>query len=163
MDSASFFHEFVPGHPLGRHEPVSDTFFNDLRDLLAAIHQRGVAYVDLYLAHEWDPEVTVADVAGVFEELVAEGKIGAYGLSEVYDYYLERHQRNSFDDNGGTILGMVRYGTGYNNAFWNGSYITFGDAHPWAGANFMRYARAVHRALKRAARRAVSLAYAQAA
>jgi 5-methylcytosine-specific restriction endonuclease McrA len=39
----------------------------------------------------------------------------------------------------------------------------FFAAHPWAGANFMRYARAVHRALKRAARKAVSLAYAQAA
>ena len=34
---------------------------------------------------------------------------------------------------------------------------------PWAGANFMRYARSVHRALKRGARRAVSLAYAEAA
>jgi len=32
--------------------------------------------------------------------------------------------------------------------------------YPWAGRNFMRYARAVHRALKRNARRAVSLAYA---
>jgi 5-methylcytosine-specific restriction endonuclease McrA len=32
--------------------------------------------------------------------------------------------------------------------------------HPWAGANFVHYARAVHRALKRAARRAVSLAFA---
>jgi len=32
--------------------------------------------------------------------------------------------------------------------------------HPSAGANFIRYARAVHRALKRAARRAVSLAMA---
>lgn len=31
---------------------------------------------------------------------------------------------------------------------------------PWAGANFVRYARAVHRALKRDARRAVSLAFA---
>lgn len=35
--------------------------------------------------------------------------------------------------------------------------------HPWAGHNFILYARAVHRALKRSARRAVSLAYAQAA
>ncbi len=35
--------------------------------------------------------------------------------------------------------------------------------YPWAGANFMRYARAVHRTLKRGARRAVSLAYAHAA
>jgi 5-methylcytosine-specific restriction endonuclease McrA len=32
--------------------------------------------------------------------------------------------------------------------------------YPWAGLNFMRYARAVHRALKRGAKRAVSLAYA---
>ncbi len=30
--------------------------------------------------------------------------------------------------------------------------------YPWAGLNFVRYARAVHRALKRGARRAVSLA-----
>lgn len=34
---------------------------------------------------------------------------------------------------------------------------------PWAGANFIRYARVVHRTLKRGARRAVSLAFAQAA
>ena len=33
--------------------------------------------------------------------------------------------------------------------------------YPWAGANFIRYARAVHRALKRTARRAVSLALAR--
>lgn len=32
--------------------------------------------------------------------------------------------------------------------------------HPWAGLNFMRHARTVHRALKRDARRAVSLALA---
>jgi 5-methylcytosine-specific restriction endonuclease McrA len=35
--------------------------------------------------------------------------------------------------------------------------------YPWAGLNFIAYARAVHRALKRCARRAVSLAYARAA
>jgi 5-methylcytosine-specific restriction endonuclease McrA len=33
--------------------------------------------------------------------------------------------------------------------------------HTWAGANFVRYARSVHRALKRGARRAVSLAFAR--
>ena len=33
--------------------------------------------------------------------------------------------------------------------------------NPWAGANFIHYARAVHRALKRQARRAVSLACAE--
>lgn len=36
----------------------------------------------------------------------------------------------------------------------------FFQRHPWAGLNFMRLARTVHRSLKRGARRAVSLAYA---
>jgi 5-methylcytosine-specific restriction endonuclease McrA len=34
--------------------------------------------------------------------------------------------------------------------------------HPWAGSNFLHYARAVHRTFTRQARRAVSLAFAQA-
>ena len=41
--------------------------------------------------------------------------------------------------------------------------VEFFARYPWAGTNFMRYARAVHRTLKRGARRAVSLAFAQAA
>ena len=41
--------------------------------------------------------------------------------------------------------------------------VEFFMRHPWAGHNFIMYARAVHRALKRCARRAVSLAYARAA
>jgi 5-methylcytosine-specific restriction endonuclease McrA len=41
--------------------------------------------------------------------------------------------------------------------------VEFFMRNPWAGLNFITYARAVHRALKRCARRAVSLAYARAA
>ncbi len=40
-------HAFVPGHPLGRDERVSDAFFEQLSELLAAIHARDFAYVDL--------------------------------------------------------------------------------------------------------------------
>ncbi len=40
-------HAFVPGHPLGRREAVSDTFFDELRGLLDALHARDMAYVDL--------------------------------------------------------------------------------------------------------------------
>lgn len=42
-----FLHDFVPGHPLGRDEAVSDRFFDELEALLAAVHARGIAYVDL--------------------------------------------------------------------------------------------------------------------
>ncbi|HLY85884.1 MAG TPA: aldo/keto reductase [Gaiellaceae bacterium] len=53
------------------------------RQIDTSLERLGVARVDLYLAHAWDPDVPVAEVAGVFDELVAAGKIGAYGLSNV--------------------------------------------------------------------------------
>ena len=53
------------------------------RQIEASLRRLGVERVDLYLAHDWDPEVPAAELASVFEELVAAGKIGAYGVSNV--------------------------------------------------------------------------------
>jgi aryl-alcohol dehydrogenase-like predicted oxidoreductase len=53
------------------------------RQIDTSLARLGVERVDLYLTHAWDPDVPIAEVAGVFEELVAVGKIGAYGLSNV--------------------------------------------------------------------------------
>src|SRR5437868_11903187 len=53
------------------------------RQIDTSLRRLGVEHVDLYLAHDWDPDVPVAELAGVFEELVSAGKIGAYGLSNV--------------------------------------------------------------------------------
>jgi hypothetical protein len=41
-------HDFVAGEPLGTHRRVSNLFFPALRALLAAMHFRGMAYVDLH-------------------------------------------------------------------------------------------------------------------
>ena len=35
--------------------------------------------------------------------------------------------RNSVDNNGKDLIATVHYGTNYNNAFWNGSQMVFGD------------------------------------
>jgi aryl-alcohol dehydrogenase-like predicted oxidoreductase len=53
------------------------------RQLESSLRRLGVERVDLYLAHEWDPDVPVAETVGALDELVAAGKIGAYGLSNV--------------------------------------------------------------------------------
>jgi aryl-alcohol dehydrogenase-like predicted oxidoreductase len=53
------------------------------RQIDTSLRRLGVDRVDLYLAHAWDDDVPPAELAGVFEELVAAGKIGAYGLSNV--------------------------------------------------------------------------------
>jgi aryl-alcohol dehydrogenase-like predicted oxidoreductase len=53
------------------------------RQIDSSLQRLGVERVDLYLAHAWDDDVPVAEFAGACEELVAAGKIGAYGLSNV--------------------------------------------------------------------------------
>ena len=53
------------------------------RQIDTSLGRLGVERVDLYLSHAWDDDVPAAELAGVFEELVAAGKIGAYGLSNV--------------------------------------------------------------------------------
>ena len=60
----------------------------------------------------------------------------AYNLSEVYDYYWERHGRNSFDDDGASITAIVRLGQDFDNAFWHTglNLLAFGDSKPYAGA-----------------------------
>lgn len=41
-------HFYVEGHPLAKHECVSPGFFDRLAGTLSALHQRGLAYVDLH-------------------------------------------------------------------------------------------------------------------
>ncbi|KSU84327.1 thermolysin [Fictibacillus enclensis] len=50
-----------------------------------------------------------------------------YYAGKVYDYYKNTHGRNSFDNAGSTIRSTVHYSSGYNNAFWNGSQMVYGD------------------------------------
>jgi bacillolysin len=50
-----------------------------------------------------------------------------YNSEKVYEYYLDEHGRNSLDDEGMPIQSVVHYGTNYNNAFWNGTYMVYGD------------------------------------
>lgn len=53
----------------------------------------------------------------------------AFGLSETYDYYRQRHGRNSLNNAGGNINSIVRVGVNLANAFWNpaAKVMLFGD------------------------------------
>lgn len=50
-----------------------------------------------------------------------------WGAQMTYDYFLSAHSRNSWDGNGATIKSYVHYDNAYDNAFWNGSVMTYGD------------------------------------
>jgi Zn-dependent metalloprotease len=45
----------------------------------------------------------------------------------VYDYYKNVHGRDSYDGAGATLKASAHYSTRYNNAFWNGSQMVYGD------------------------------------
>jgi aryl-alcohol dehydrogenase-like predicted oxidoreductase len=47
-----------------------------------SLSRLGTDYIDLYYQHRVDPNTPIEDVAGTMAELVAEGKIRHYGLSE---------------------------------------------------------------------------------
>ena len=65
---------------------------------------------------------------------LADGVSAAANIAETFDYFSERHARNSLDGAGGTIVGIVRVESGLANAFWNGRAMFFGDGAPFAGA-----------------------------
>ncbi|MGV9771289.1 aldo/keto reductase [Streptosporangium sp. NPDC003464] len=49
----------------------------------ASLQRLGVDHIDLYYLHRRDPNVPIEETVGAMAELVAEGKVGRIGLSEV--------------------------------------------------------------------------------
>lgn len=53
----------------------------------------------------------------------------AFGMAKTWDYFRFWHGRLGIDGASYKMVARVHYGTNYNNAFWNGSVITFGDGN----------------------------------
>ena len=65
----------------------------------------------------------------------------AYDYSgATYDFYKKLFNRNSLDDNGMTLISSVHLGTKYNNAFWNGEQMAYGDGDD---VIFIRFTRSL--------------------
>ncbi len=68
-----------------------------------------------------DPDINFTDQndqAGVSVHWATEG---------TYDYYLTIHNRNSYNNTGATLFSYVSFDVNYNNAFWDGTRMTYGD------------------------------------
>lgn len=50
-----------------------------------------------------------------------------WGAEATWDYYFYQLGRNSYDNAGATINSFVHYDNNYNNAFWDGTRMTYGD------------------------------------
>jgi Zn-dependent metalloprotease len=85
----------------------------------------------------------------------------AYNYSgNVYDYYKTIFNRDSYDNAGSTIISSVHYSTSYNNAYWNGSQMVYGDGD---GSQFAPLSKALdvdaHELTHAVTERTAALAY----
>ncbi|MCG6970439.1 MAG: M4 family metallopeptidase, partial [Gammaproteobacteria bacterium] len=51
----------------------------------------------------------------------------AYNTRVVYDYYGNTFNRNSIDGNGKNLMVVVHFENNLDNAFWNGTFMVYGD------------------------------------
>lgn len=55
-----------------------------------SLKRLGTDYIDLYYQHRPDPDIPIEEVAGVMSELIEEGKITHWGLSEANEEQIRR-------------------------------------------------------------------------
>ena len=82
-------------------------------------YRRAVDFVDA------DNNWTAAEYNNAnFDWVACDAQMGAQCT---YDYWKAVHGRNSYDNAGAKIKSYVHYGRSYENAYWNGSVMTYGD------------------------------------
>ena len=69
--------------PNSKPEVIRKSVENSLRRL-------GTDHIDLYYQHRYDPNVTIEEVAGVMADLIKEGKITHWGLSETNEELIRK-------------------------------------------------------------------------
>ena len=71
-------------------------------------------------------------------DVAADEAYGGFGAT--FDLYWDVYGRNSIDNNGMDLIGTVHYGDQYDNAFWDGAQMVFGDGD---GTIFNRFTVAI--------------------
>lgn len=73
------------------HSLILDSSPDTIRkSVIGSLQKLQTDYIDLYYQHRMDPKVEPEVVASVMKELIAEGKIRHWGISEVNEEYLRR-------------------------------------------------------------------------
>lgn len=52
-----------------------------------------------------------------------------WGSEGTYDYYFSKFNRNSINNNGFALVSYLHYSVNFNNAFWDGQRMTYGDGN----------------------------------
>lgn len=71
---------------------------------------------------------TILEVSSATPTFASDPALDAHwGAAVVYDYWLHEQGRNSYNNSGAPLNSYVHYSINYNNAFWNGTQMVYGD------------------------------------
>ncbi|WP_394679850.1 M4 family metallopeptidase [uncultured Exiguobacterium sp.] len=74
------------------------------------------------------PGTLWADADNVFNATYDRAAVSAHvNAAKTYDFYKNTYGRNSYDNAGARLNSSVHYSTSYNNAFWDGTKMVYGD------------------------------------
>lgn len=80
--ATKFGFEVNPNHQRGRGRALNSSPVNIRRAVEGSLKRLQTDYIDLYYQHRVDPTVPIEDVAGTIKDLIKEGKVLHWGLSE---------------------------------------------------------------------------------
>lgn len=97
--------------------------------------KKGTSYTAAVNFTDVDNNWTAAEFNNVNKD---NGALDAHwGAEKTYDYFSLFHGRNSYNNAGAAIKSYVHYSTAYNNAYWNGSVMTYGDGSGTGGFDIL--------------------------
>ena len=127
---------------------VAQTKYSGLQDIVSDSHNGiyrlreagrglGIETYDVNNATTYSGAVDFTDTNNTWNNINAQQDEIAtdahWGMEMTYDYYMNKHNRNSIDGSGYKLVSYVHYDNNYANAFWNGQFMTFGDGNSTYG------------------------------
>ena len=80
--ATKFGFDVNPNHQSGRGRALNSSPENIRRAVEGSLKRLQTDYIDLYYQHRVDPKIPIEDVAGTIKDLIKEGKVLHWGLSE---------------------------------------------------------------------------------
>ena len=114
-------------------QPITTDYYNNSFRLRESGRGNGVETYDMNNGTSYGSAVDFTDSDNIWNNVNSNKDEVAgdahWGMEMTYDYYLNKHNRNSIDGNGFKLKGYVHYSSNYVNAYWNGQVMTFGDGN----------------------------------
>lgn len=109
---------------------VTDSVSPGLYRLREVSRGLGIETYDLNTSTSTSAAVDYTNTSTAWTNTTTIDQIGTdahWGAEMTYDYYWNIHTFNSINNAGFKLISYADYGVSYGNAFWNGSYMTYGS------------------------------------